>query len=182
MAGPERAITTDVGQHQMWMAQHYPMARPQRWLTSGGLGTMGFGIPAAIGAALANPEHGALCVTGDGSLLMNVQELATLADLGLDVKIVVFDNGGLGMVRQQQSLFYQRHHTASVYPRGTSICALAEAFGIPAVDLGRVRHPRAALRRAFAQPGPMLVRAPIGNEEMVLPMVTPGMSNIEVIA
>ncbi|MGQ0700037.1 MAG: biosynthetic-type acetolactate synthase large subunit [Panacagrimonas sp.] len=182
LAGRERAITTDVGQHQMWMAQHYPIARPEGWLTSGGLGTMGFGIPAAIGAALANPEHGALCVTGDGSLLMNVQELATLADLGLDVKIVVLDNGGLGMVRQQQSLFYQRQHTASAYPRGTSICALAEAFGIPAVDLGLARNPQAALRRAFAQAGPMLVRAPVDPEELVLPMVAPGKSNIEAIA
>ncbi|MGQ0528345.1 MAG: biosynthetic-type acetolactate synthase large subunit [Panacagrimonas sp.] len=182
LAGPQRAVTTDVGQHQMWMAQSYPLRDPQRWLTSGGLGTMGFGIPAAIGAALASPQHGALCVTGDGSLLMNVQELATLADLALDVKIVVFDNGGLGMVRQQQSLFYQRQHTASNYARGTSICALAEAFGIPAIDLGTSRDPRAALRRAFAQAGPMLVRAPIAAEQHVLPMVAPGASNLEVIA
>ena len=181
LAGPERAVSTDVGQHQMWMAQHYPLRHPQRWLTSGGLGTMGFGIPAAIGAALANPEQGALCVTGDGSLLMNVQELATLADLGLDVKIIVFDNGGLGMVRQQQSLFYQRRYTACAYPRGTSICALAEAFGIPAIDLGTSRDPNMVLRRAFAQPGPMLVRAPVWANEMVLPMVAPGRGNTEAL-
>jgi len=182
LAGPDRAVTTDVGQHQMWMAQEYPIRNPARWLTSGGLGTMGFGIPAAIGAALASPETGALCVTGDGSLLMNVQELATLADLQLDVKIVVFDNGGLGMVRQQQSLFYERRYTASGYPRGTSICALAEAFGIPAIDLGKARDPQAALRRAFAKAGPVLVRAPIHADEQVLPMVAPGQSNLEVIA
>ena len=182
LAGPDRALTTDVGQHQMWVAQEYPMRRPDRWLTSGGLGTMGFGIPAAIGAALANPGDGALCITGDGSLLMNVQELATLADLQLDVKIVVLDNGGLGMVRQQQSLFYERRYTASGYPRGTQICALAEAFGIPSIDLGRSRDPQAALRRAFAQAGPVLVRAPIDANEQVLPMVAPGQSNLEVIA
>lgn len=182
LAGADCAVSTDVGQHQMWMAQHYPVRRPDRWLTSGGLGTMGFGIPTAIGAALAAPQDGALCVTGDGSLLMNVQELATLADLQLDVKIVVLDNGGLGMVRQQQSLFYERRHTASAYPRGTSICALAGAFGIPALDLGRERDPRAALRGAFAQPGPALVRAPIHADAQVLPMVAPGASNLEVIA
>lgn len=180
LCGPERAITTDVGQHQMWMAQAWPLARPDRWLTSGGLGTMGFGIPAAIGAALATGD-GALCVTGDGSLLMNVQELATAADLQLDLKIVVMDNGGLGMVRQQQSLFYDRQHTASGYARRTSICAIAEAFGIPAVDLGTQRDPRKALCAAFARPGPVLVRAPIDPDELVLPMVQPGRSNLETI-
>ncbi len=182
LAGRDRVVTTDVGQHQMWMAQEYPIHDPVRWLTSGGLGTMGFGIPAAIGAALASPESGALCVTGDGSLLMNVQELATLADLQLDVKIVVLDNGGLGMVRQQQGLFYEKRFTASGYPRVTQICAIAAAFGIPAIDLGKARDARAALRCAFARPGPVLVRAPISADEQVLPMVAPGKSNLEVIA
>ena len=90
----------------MWAAQAYPAARPRSFLSSGGLGTMGFGLPAAIGAALANPGRRVVCLHGDGSLLMNVQELATLAELGLDVTVVVFDNGGLGLVRQQQELFY----------------------------------------------------------------------------
>lgn len=181
LAGPHRIVTTDVGQHQMWVAQHYPLTAAENWLTSGGLGTMGFGIPAAIGAALACPAAGALCITGDGSLLMNVQELATLADTEADVKIVVFDNGGLGMVRQQQSLFYQRHHTGSVYSRGTAICALARAFGVPALDLEQASHPLATLRDVFVQPGPMLVRAPIQHAEMVLPMVAPGAANTEMI-
>lgn len=181
LAGPERAITTDVGQHQMWMAQAWPIARPQRWLTSGGLGTMGFGIPAAIGAALSTGE-GALCVTGDGSLMMNLQELATVAELGIDLKVVVMDNGALGMVCQQQSLLFGRRHTASGYrASGTSPCALAQAFGIPAVDLGDERDPHRALRRAFAQSGPVLVRAPIDADELVLPMVRPGQSNLESI-
>jgi acetolactate synthase-1/2/3 large subunit len=180
-SGPRRAITTDVGQHQMWVAQAWPIARPDAFLTSGGLGTMGFGIPSAIGAALAAPEHGATCVTGDGSLLMNVQELATLADLGLDVKILAIDNGGYGMVRQQQTLFYDRRHQASNFPRGSAIVAIAEAFGVPAVDLGATADPRGALEEAFARPGPVLVRAPIDADEHVLPMVAPGRANVDAI-
>lgn len=142
---------------------------------------MGFGIPAAIGAALSTGE-GALCVTGDGSLMMNLQELATVAELGIDLKVVVMDNGALGMVCQQQSLLFGRRHTASGYrASGTSPCALAQAFGIPAVDLGDERDPHRALRRAFAQSGPVLVRAPIDADELVLPMVRPGQSNLESI-
>jgi acetolactate synthase I/II/III large subunit len=178
---PDAAITTDVGQHQMWVAQSYPFTRPERWLTSGGLGTMGFGLPAAIGAALALPEAGAVCFSGDGSLLMNIQEFATLAELGLNVKTVVMDNAALGMVRQQQELFYHRKHVASLYARPTSLCAVAEAFGVPAYDLGAAEDAEAMLREAFARPGPALIRAPVAVEEMVLPMVAPGKANTEVI-
>lgn len=178
---PDAAITTDVGQHQMWTAQSYPFPRGDRWLTSGGLGTMGFGVPAAIGAALTNPDAGAVCISGDGSLLMCVQELATLAELRANVKIVVMDNGALGMVRQQQSLFYDNHFSGSLYRHPPSCCAIAESFGVPAVDLGFVRDPLQALRDAFAQPGPMLIRAPIAAEEMVLPVVLPGAANTEAI-
>lgn len=177
----EAAVATDVGQHQMWVAQHYPFAANAPWLTSGGLGSMGFGLPAAIGAALALPRAGAVCFTGDGSLLMSVQELATLAELRAEVKIVVLDNAALGLVRQQQSLFYDGRHSGSLYRHPPSLCAIAEAFGVPAVDLGFVRDPVRALREAFAQPGPMLVRAPIAAEEMVLPMVVPGGANVEAL-
>jgi acetolactate synthase-1/2/3 large subunit len=181
VAHPEAAITTDVGQHQMWVAQSYPLRRHDRWLTSGGLGTMGFGLPSAIGAALALPHAGAVCFSGDGSLLMTVQELATLAETQANVKIVVMDNGALGLVRQQQNLFYDGRYSGSLYRHPPSSCAIAEAFGVPAVDLGFVRDPAQALRDAFAQPGPMLIRAPIAAEEMVLPMVTPGGANIEAL-
>jgi acetolactate synthase I/II/III large subunit len=181
LAHPDAAITTDVGQHQMWVAQSYPFARPERWLTSGGLGTMGFGLPAAIGAAIALPEAGAVCFSGDGSLLMNVQEFATLAELGLNVKTVVMDNAALGLVRQQQELFYQSRHVASVYAGPTRLCAVAEAFGVPAYDLGAADDAAAMLREAFARPGPALIRAPVAAETMVLPMVAPGAANTEVI-
>lgn len=101
-------ITTDVGQHQMWTAQAYPLNRPRQWLTSGGLGTMGFGLPAAIGAALANPGNKVLCFSGDGSLMMNIQEMATASENQLDVKIILMNNDALGLVHQQQSLFYKQ--------------------------------------------------------------------------
>ncbi|HZR35537.1 MAG TPA: biosynthetic-type acetolactate synthase large subunit [Nevskia sp.] len=181
LAHPDAAITTDVGQHQMWVAQSYPFRRPERWLTSGGLGTMGFGLPAAIGAALALPAAGAVCFSGDGSLLMNVQELATLAELNLNVKTVVMDNAALGLVRQQQELFYQRRHVASLYQRPSALCAVAQAFGVPAYDLERADDAGAMLREAFARPGPALIRAPVAPEAMVLPMVAPGAANVEVI-
>ena len=181
LIAPETAITTDVGQHQMWVAQAFPFQRGDRWLTSGGLGTMGFGLPSAIGAALALPRAGAVCFSGDGSLLMTVQELATLADTQANVKIVVMDNSALGLVRQQQNLFYDARYSASLYRQPPSCCAIAEGFGVPAIDLGFVRDPAQALRDAFAQPGPMLIRAPIAADEMVLPMVTPGGANIEAL-
>jgi acetolactate synthase-1/2/3 large subunit len=181
LAHPDAAITTDVGQHQMWVAQSYPFTRPERWLTSGGLGTMGFGLPAAIGASLALPEAGAVCFSGDGSLLMNVQEFATLAELDLNAKTVVMDNAALGLVRQQQELFYQQRHVASLYARPSSLCAVARAFGIPAYDLSETEDAAAMLQEAFSRPGPALIRAPVAAEAMVLPMVAPGAANTEVI-
>ncbi|MDB5970907.1 MAG: acetolactate synthase catalytic subunit [Hydrocarboniphaga sp.] len=182
LAGPNAAVTTDVGQHQMWVAQAYPFMRPDRWLTSGGLGTMGFGLPAAIGAALALPEDPVVCFTGDGSLLMNIQELATLAELQCNLKIVLLDNAALGMVRQQQSLFHRRRYVGSSFERPTDFCAVARAFGIPALDLGAASEPMRILAEAFAAPGPALIRVPISADRQVMPMVAPGRSNIEVIA
>ncbi len=181
LAGADAVVTTDVGQHQMWVAQCYPFTRPERWLTSGGLGSMGFGLPAAIGAALALPDTPVVCFSGDGSLLMNAQELATLAELQLNVKIVVMDNAGLGLVRQQQALFYQRRYCAADFPKAPRLDQLAQAYGVTAVDLGSSRDPRSALAAAFSQPGPMLIRAPIATAEQVLPMVVPGSANTEVI-
>ena len=175
--GPDAVVTTDVGQHQMWVAQHYPFTRADRWLTSGGLGTMGFGLPAAIGAALAAPDAPVLCVSGDGSLLMNAQELATLAERDLDVTILVMDNGGLGLVRQQQALFYDRRYSASGYARGTDLCALARAYGVRAIDLAAADDPASALSAALAARGPTLVRAPVDPDARVLPMVPAGAAN-----
>ena len=184
VVGSQAAITTDVGQHQMWVAQSYPFTRADRWLSSGGLGTMGFGLPAAIGAALARPDAPVICFTGDGSLLMNIQELGTLAELGLDVKVVVLDNAALGLVRQQQRLFYESRHVGAHYARPADFSAIAEGFGVAACDLGvaaNAAHARKALIAALRAPGPQLIRAAVAVEEMVLPMVAPGAGNTEVV-
>ena len=180
-------VATDVGQHQMWVAQAYPFRQAGRWLTSGGLGTMGFGLPTAIGAALAQPEVPVLCVSGDGSLMMNVQELATLAELGANVKVLVYDNGGLGLVRQQQSLFYGARHSASRFARAPDLCAIARAFGVPAWDIGEAdaiggeAEVRRRQRAEFAHPGPALIRLPVHADAQVLPMVPPGAANTEAL-
>jgi acetolactate synthase I/II/III large subunit len=181
IAPADAIVTTDVGQHQMWVAQRFPFRRPDRWLTSGGLGTMGFGLPAAIGASLVAPDATTLCFTGDGSLLMNVQELATLAELDLNVKIVLLDNAALGLVRQQQELFYQQRLVASLYARPSRFVAIAQAFGIPALDLGDEPEPHEALSRALKARGPVLIRVPIAATHHVMPMVAPGAANIEAL-
>jgi acetolactate synthase-1/2/3 large subunit len=175
---PDAIVTTDVGQHQMWAAQALPLTDASRWLTSGGLGTMGFGLPAAIGAALVGTGRPVTCITGDGSLLMNIQELATLAELRLDIKIILLDNGALGLVRQQQTLFYGQRYVGSRYPQGTDFIAIAAAFGIPAYDLGYEASAQ-RLQEAMGIPGPALVRVPIAEDEQVLPMVPPGKANTD---
>ena len=177
----EATITTDVGQHQMWVAQAYPLRRPRQWLTSGGLGTMGFGMPAAIGAALAEPQRTVVCFTGDGSILMNIQELVTAAEEDVNVKIVLMNNSSLGLVFQQQTLFYGERIYASKFKGMPDFIRVAEGFGVPAVDLDRETNPLAALATALSTRGPMLIHASIAMHEQVLPMVPPGAANKEMI-
>lgn len=174
-------IATDVGQHQMWVAQAYPFTRPGQLLTSGGLGTMGFGLPAAIGAALARPDTLVACFTGDGSLLMNIQELATLADLGARVKIILMNNNSLGLVHQQQELFFGRRIFASKFATAPDFVQIAAGFGIAAWDLDGADDPVEMLNEALAAPGPALIHAPVSVAEQVLPMVAPGAANSEMI-
>jgi acetolactate synthase-1/2/3 large subunit len=177
---PETVVTTDVGQHQMWVAQLIPFERPRQLLTSGGLGTMGFGLPAAIGAALAGAPR-VLCVTGDGSLLLNAQELSTLAELGLDVTILLLDNRHLGLVHQQQSLFYRGRLSASRLTQPTDFVALARSMGVDGYSLEGAARPFDALRDALARPGPRLIHAPVRVQDQVLPMVPPGGGNREML-
>jgi acetolactate synthase-1/2/3 large subunit len=175
---PEDAIvTTDVGQHQMWVAQAYPFSHPRTLLTSGGLGSMGFGLPAAIGAALATPGRRVACVSGDGSILMNIQELATLAELNLPVAVLVFNNEHLGLVRQQQELFYGQRYEASRFRSAPDLAAIARGFGIRGVRIDPAGDVLGTLAEALSQPGPVLIDIPIRENANVLPMVPPGAAN-----
>ncbi|MGX5027676.1 acetolactate synthase large subunit [Enterobacter asburiae] len=174
-------ITTDVGQHQMWTAQAYPLNRPRQWLTSGGLGTMGFGLPAAVGAALANPDRKVICFSGDGSLMMNIQEMATAAENQLDVKIILMNNEALGLVHQQQSLFYKQGVFAATYPGMINFMQIAAGFGLHTCDLNAEENAHAALQAAISRPGPALIHVRIDPEQKVYPMVPPGAANTEMV-
>ncbi|MEG5301453.1 acetolactate synthase large subunit [Enterobacter roggenkampii] len=174
-------ITTDVGQHQMWTAQAYPLNRPRQWLTSGGLGTMGFGLPAAVGAALANPDRKVICFSGDGSLMMNIQEMATAAENQLDVKIILMNNEALGLVHQQQSLFYKQGVFAATYPGMINFMQIAAGFGLHTCDLNAEEDAHAALQAAISLPGPALIHVRIDPEQKVYPMVPPGAANTEMV-
>lgn len=177
----DAVIVTDVGQHQMWIAQTYPFRRPGQLLTSGGLGTMGFGMPVAIGAALAEPGRRVVCFSGDGSLLMNIQEMATAVEEQIDITVVLMNNNALGLVRQQQELFYGNRIFASDYRTAVDFVRVAEGFGVRAFDLAEEGDVSGALRRAFEERGPCLIHAPIDAHEMVYPMVPPGAANRDMI-
>jgi len=176
-------VTTDVGQHQMWVAQAWPFRAPRTFLTSGGLGTMGFGLPAAIGAALAAPGRRVACISGDGSLLMNIQELATLADHPhLPVAVLVFNNAQLGLVRQQQELFFGRRYAASHFPTGPDFAALARAFGVRGHRIPATSpDPLGDIAEALARPGACVIDIPMCGNTNVLPMVPPGGANLQTI-
>ena len=174
-------ISTDVGEHQMWTAQRYPFKKPKTLLTSGGLGTMGFGLPVAIGASLVNTDKAILCFSGDGSILMNIQELATLADFNLNVKVIILTNHHLGLVRQQQNLFYNEHYIASQFISNPDFATIAKGFGINSCDLATENDPLKKLDEILSKSGPWVINIPIEECENVLPMVAPGKSNLEMI-
>ncbi|MFA9394632.1 MAG: acetolactate synthase large subunit [Halodesulfovibrio sp.] len=169
-------VTTDVGKHQMWTAQSYPFTGGRQWLTSGGLGTMGFGLPVAIGAALAAPDKKVICFSGDGSILMNIQELATAAEHRVDVTVVLFNNQCLGLVHQQQELFFNGNCFSSEYPIALDYGAIVRGFGWKVVDLAE-NCSEEILAEALATTGPCLIHMPVSREEKVLPMVPPGAAN-----
>lgn len=174
-------VTTDVGQHQMWAAQYYPVEDVRTFLTSGSLGTMGFGLPAAIGAAFANPEKRIVCFSGDGSILMNIQELATLAENNVAVTVIVFENGTLGMVYQQQKIIFEKNYSASEFIACPDLLKIAEGFGIEVADADIDKD---WYKKAFdsnRKNKPFFVRVRVDPEENVLPFVIGGKTNIDSI-
>lgn len=179
---PDRWIVTcDVGQHQMWVAQHGHFAEPFQHVSSGGLGTMGFGIPAAIGAKLARPDKDVVVVSGDGSFLMNVQELATIRRYRIPVKIVLFDNSGLGLVRQWQTLFFKERFSEVDLSDNPNFVDVAETFGIPAMRCSKPSEVPGAIEALESTPGPLLVHVPIDAQANVWPLVPPNKANHEMI-
>ncbi len=174
-------IATDVGKHQMWVAQAYPFRRTRQLLTSGGLGTMGFGLPAAIGASLAHPQRTVICFSGDGSILMNIQELATAVEHKVNLKLILLNNTSLGLVHQQQDLFFGKRYFASEYQNHVDFVTIARGFGMKAFDLGESDTPIATLTEAIQSEGPCLIHLSIKRNEDVYPMVPPGASNKEMI-
>ena len=142
-------VTSDVGQHQMWAAQFYKFDKPRRWINSGGLGTMGFGLPAAMGVQFAHPKATVACVTGEGSIQMNIQELSTCMQYGLPIKVICLNNGFLGMVRQWQEFFYENRYSNSYMESLPDFVKLAEAYGHVGMHIENPNDVEAALKEAF---------------------------------
>jgi len=180
-AGPEAIFTCDVGQHQMWVAQHCRFARPQAHLTSAGLGTMGYGIPAGIGALLAEPGSTVITVTGDGSIMMNIQELATIRRYRLPLKILLLDNAQLGMVRQWQELFFDENFSEVDLSDNPDFAEVARSFGIEAFTIDRRDEVPAAIERLLRTRGPILCQARIDPRANVWPLVPPNSPNIRML-
>ena len=172
---PEMTVATDVGQHQMWTAQHFPFLRPRQLITSGGLGTMGFGLGAAMGAAASDPEGRPVAlVTGDGSFRMNLTELSTISYYGIPVIIMIFNNGTLGMVRQWQTLFFGHRYSQTTLDRGPDFMKLADAYGLSGTRVNTVEAFTAAFRKAVEEKKPCIIECMLDIDEMVAPMVAPG--------
>ncbi len=173
-------VATDVGQHQMWTALHYPFQQPRHLLTSGGFGTMGYGLPASIGGALANPNQQVICVTGDGSIQMNIQELFHVANNKLNIKIVILRNGYLGMVRQWQQLFYKNKYS-QVKISSPDFIGFATSIGITGYQAKTEKEAEEMIKKAFQIDGPVLLDFIIEEEVNVYPIVPPGGNNTDAI-
>ncbi len=179
---PRRSVvTTDVGQHQMWACQHVCVDHPTDFITSGGLGTMGFGLPAALGAQMARRDDTVVCISGDGSIMMNIQELATLSRYGLPVKIVLIDNQRLGMVRQWQELFFDGRYSETTLEDNPDFVALAAAFRIPGRHITTKSEVAGGITDLLSAPGAFLLHVSIDAQENLWPLVPPGASNTQMM-
>jgi acetolactate synthase-1/2/3 large subunit len=172
--GGDAIVVSDVGQHQMWAAQYFHFAKPRRWINSGGLGTMGFGLPAAMGAKVGCPDETVVCVSGDGSVQMNMQELATCAQDDIPIKVFIMNNGYLGMVRQWQELFWDKRYSQVDMGRYPDFVKLAAAYGATGIRLEDKRTLVADMQEAIATDGPVLVDVRVTREENTYPMIAPG--------
>jgi len=174
-------ITTDVGQHQMWAAQ-YLLNGPRQWISSAGLGTMGFGMPAAMGVKVAFPDEQVICIAGDASILMNIQELGTISQYNLNLKVIIINNHWQGMVRQWQESFYDERYSASNMSVGEpDFISLAKAFGIKGIVISERDHLIPQLQQALANEGPVLINVNVRKSENCYPMVPPGKSNAQMV-
>jgi acetolactate synthase-1/2/3 large subunit len=158
----------------MWAAQFFTFTEPRSWLTSGGLGTMGYGLPAAMGAQVAFPDRLVIDIAGDGSIQMNSQELATVVQYNLPVKVIILNNGYLGMVRQWQELFFDKHYSSTTMDHAPDFVKLAEAYGALGLRALKPEEVESVLQQAFAHPGPVVVDIAVAAEENVYPMVPAG--------
>ncbi len=181
LASENTIITTDVGQHQMWAAQYYPTTHPRNYATSCGLGAMGYGLPAAVGAQFARPDDLVVLITGDGSLQMSIQELGTIAQNKLPIKIILLNNGVLGMVRQWQKTFYEGRLSSIQLEGNPDFVKVAEAYGMLGINVDSPDQVRTAISQAINHPGPVLVNFTISPDEAVLPLVPPGKEITEMI-
>jgi acetolactate synthase-1/2/3 large subunit len=174
-------ITTEVGQHQMWAAQYYKFNKPRRWITSGGLGTMGFGFPAAIGASFAYPDATVIDIAGDGSFQMTMQELAVAKQYELNVKVVILNNKFLGMVKQWQDLFFDKRYASTSIPAQPDFVKLAECYGIKGYRADNSKDTTSVLEEALRVKGPAIIEIMVDEEEHVYPMVPAGGANKDMV-